>query len=80
MTIQLLKGHFSPQEATDILTKMVQIKIKFQEDKINSGSNEEDIKMREKRIKQLQTELSEVRNYIREKETNIALESCLEIH
>lgn len=80
MTIQLLKGHFSPQEATDILTKMVQIKIKFQEDKINSGSNEEDIKMREKRIKQLQTELSEVRNYIQEKETNIALESCLEVH
>lgn len=80
MTIQLLQGHFTPQEATDIITKMVQIKIKFQEDKINSGSNEEDIKMREKRIKQLQNELFEVRNYIKEKKTNIALESCLEIH
>ncbi len=80
MNLQLLQGQFSPQEAIDIITKMVQVKIKFHEDKIHSLSDEEDIKMREKRIKQLQKDLHEVRNFIIDKKTKIGIESVLEIH
>ena len=80
MNLQLLQGQFSPREAIDIITKMVHIKIKFHEDKILSHANEEDIKMREKRIRQLQKELYEVRNFITDKKAKIVLESVLEIH
>lgn len=80
MNIQLIQGQFSPQEAIDIITKMVHVKIKFHEDKIYSHANEEDIKMREKRIKQLQKELYELRNFITDKKTKIGIESVLEIH
>ncbi len=38
--------------------------IKFQENKINDTSNEEDIKMRENKIKQLQKDLFETRKNI----------------
>ena len=73
MNIQLIQGQFSSQEAIDIITKMVHVKIKFHEDKIHSHANEEDIKMREKRIKQLQKELYEVRNYIAGTKTKIGM-------
>ena len=54
MNLQLIQGQFSAGDAIDILTKMVEVKIKFHEAKILSQLNEEDIKMRENRIKQLQ--------------------------
>ncbi|MDH4473356.1 MAG: hypothetical protein QE487_12180 [Fluviicola sp.] len=62
--IQLFDGVFEPQEAIDLLTQMVQVKIKYHEAKISSLSNEEDVKMREKRIKLLQNELFELRDSI----------------
>lgn len=64
MNIQLIQGQFSINDAVDIITQMVQVKIKFQEDKIQHSSNEEDIKMREVRIKQLQTTLQETKKFI----------------
>ncbi|MEO7119558.1 MAG: hypothetical protein ABIY62_00595 [Ginsengibacter sp.] len=79
MNIQLIQGSFSAQDALELITKMVHLKIKFHEDKIHSLSDEEDIKMREKRIKQLQKELYEVRNFITDKKTKIEIESVLEI-
>lgn len=80
MNLKLIQGQFSPHEAIDIITKMVHVKIKFHEDKIHSLSDEEDIKMREKRIKELQKELNEIRDFITDKNNTIALESLLEIH
>lgn len=80
MNLQLINGQFSGQEAIDIITKMVHVKIKFHEDKINTFTNEEDIKMVEKRIKQLQKELYEVRNFIDNKKSKIEMHSLLEIN
>ncbi len=80
MTIQLIQGQFSAEEAIDIITKMVHVKIKFHENKIHSHANEEDIKMREKRIKQLQKELFEVRNFIDAKKAKIEMHSLVEIN
>ena len=74
MVIQLIEGQFSPNEAIDILTQMIHVKIKYHEDKIKICQNEEDVKMREKKIKFLQRELSEAREYI-EKNGQIKLTS-----
>ena len=64
MNFQLIKGHFSTKEAIELVTQMVHVKIKFQESKIQNASSEEDIKMRESRIKQLQKDLYEMKNVI----------------
>jgi hypothetical protein len=80
MNIQLIKGSFSRQDALDLLTKLTEVKIKFHENKIRKDHDEEDVKMREKRIKELQQDLDRVKallygndqNWILESEINIA--------
>jgi hypothetical protein len=64
MKLQLINGFFSKKDALDILSQMVHQKIKYHESKINLSGSEEDIKTREKRIKDLQRDLFEVRQYI----------------
>lgn len=77
MELQLIKGHFGAQDAVEIITRMIDVKIKYHEGKITSESPMEDIKMRERRIKQLQKELFEVRQYIDKKEGKISLNSTV---
>ena len=80
MNFTLIQGKYSPAEAISLLTGLVAEKIKFQEEKIGKSSNEEDIKMREARIKQLQNELAEMRKNIRERKTEVELRSVIEIN
>lgn len=68
MNIQLIQGHFSAEEVIEIVTKMMNIKIKFHEKKISNSSNEEDIKMRENKIKKLQNDLKAFREALSKKE------------
>lgn len=75
MKVQLLQGHFSSEDAIDILTQMIQVKIKFHENKISVSSIEEDIKMREGRIKLLQMDLLNARKYMASQRGYIALQS-----
>ena len=75
MNIQLIQGQFSTKDAIDIITQMVHIKIKFQENKILHSGNEEDIKMRETRIKKLQKELFEARKFIEQNGAKINIQS-----
>ena len=79
MNIQLIEGNFSAKDAIDIITQMIHIKIKFHESKIRSNSNEEDIKMRENKIKQLQKDLFEARKYIEQKDKAINIKAEIEI-
>ncbi len=79
MNIQLIQGQFNTNDAVDIITQMTQIKIKFQEDKIQHSINEEDIKMREARIKQLQKNLSEARLYIEQTGSSISIKSEIQL-
>ena len=79
MNIQLIEGNFSAKDAIDIITQMIHIKIKFHESKISSNSNEEDIKMRENKIKQLQKDLFEARKYIEQKDKAINIKAEIEI-
>ena len=79
MNIQLIQGNFSAKDAIDIITQMIHIKIKFHENKISNNSNEEDIKMREKKIKQLQKDLFEARKHIEQKGGSIDIKAIIEI-
>lgn len=79
MNIQLIQGQFSKKDAIDLITQMIHIKIKFHEENINDDDNEEDIKMREKRIKQLQKDLHEARKYIQHKDNSVNIKATIEI-
>jgi hypothetical protein len=80
MNIQLIKGEFSPTDSLDLITHLIHVKIKFQEKKILQGNNEEDIKMREAKIKQLQKDLFEVRKFIEKNSKNIGIEGQISFH
>lgn len=75
MKISLLKGRFTAKDAEELLSMMIQIKIRYHESKINSEDNEEDIKMRERRIRELQNDLYEVRKYISQNPKEIDLQA-----
>lgn len=75
--LKLIDGQFENQDALEILTHMVHIKIRFHEGKIQTCSNEEDIKMRENRIRELQRNLFELREYILQQGGSVHLEDSL---
>lgn len=79
MNFQLIKGEFSANDAMDIITQMIHIKIKYHENKIHDLSNEEDIKRRESKIKQLQKDLYEIRKLIESKSNKIKMTGTIEI-
>jgi hypothetical protein len=79
MEIQLIQGKFSTADAMEIITQMIHIKIKYHEKKIKSISNEEDIKMRENKIKKLQKDLYDFREYLNTKGKTINVKSVIEI-
>lgn len=79
MKIHVIQGNFNPQDAILIITKMIDVKIKFLEEKIKSADNEEDVKMRENRIKSLQKELDDSRKRIEELGQNVSIHSELTI-
>ena len=64
MNIQILDGEFKSNEAIQLITQMIHIKIKYHENKISLSQLEEDIKARENKIKRLQKDLYEFRNTI----------------
>jgi hypothetical protein len=61
MELQLIDGVFNRGEILDIVARMTELKIKYHESKIEKSAGEDDIKMREKKIKQLQEELLQCR-------------------
>lgn len=82
MNLKLIKGRFDRKDAKDLIFKMVHTKIKFQEEKIHQSSidhNEEDIKMRERRIIDLQNELSELLKRIDQADSGVEITASIEI-
>ena len=79
MNIQLIKGSFQGNDSIDLITQMIQVKIKFHENQVNNSNNEEDIKTRESRIKHLQNDLSSVRKYLSEQKGKVTLDCKLSI-
>ena len=79
MNIQLIEGAFNPNDAIELIAQMINIKIKYHENKINSQSNEEDFKTREAKIRQLQKELFELRKAINLKTNRVKVEAIIKI-
>ncbi|MCX6208250.1 MAG: hypothetical protein NTZ59_01810 [Bacteroidetes bacterium] len=79
MNIQLIQGTFNDSDTLDLITQMIQIKIKYHENKINANATEEDIKNREAKIKTLQNELNELRGFIISHNKKINVEAIIKI-
>lgn len=80
MKIQLLKGSFDSKDVEKIITDLLQVKIKYHEEKIGIDDEEETIKMRENRIIKLQNELAELRKFLSNKvNTSLSIESEISI-
>ena len=80
MKIQLINGQFTANETNDLISQLVQVKIKFLENKINSLQHEEDIKSKETKIVALQNTLSNLRNHINLEKLNLIIKSDIEIN
>lgn len=65
MKLTVLKGSYRKEDLEDLITKMIHIKIRFHEDKINSSAGEEEIKLREKRIIELQKDLYNLKKFVK---------------
>jgi Spy/CpxP family protein refolding chaperone len=79
MELKLIDGDFNQIETIDLLTQLYQVKIKFHEEKVKNSHNEEDIKMREQKIKYLQNNLAEARTYIKNENKNFHIDSVINI-
>ena len=75
MQISLLKGSFSPREMEKLITELIQVKIRFHEEKIQSSDDEETMKMRENRIIKLQNDLKEVRSFLNNSDSLINVDT-----
>jgi cob(I)alamin adenosyltransferase len=79
MNLKLIQGQFQATDLLTILTQLVEVKIKYHESQIAKNSNEEDIKSRESKIKFLQNELMEARNFILQQNGNIQVEATIQM-
>jgi hypothetical protein len=79
MELQIINGTFSSTESIEILSQLFQVKIKFHEDKIRTSQNEEDVKMRERKIIALQKGLADSREYILKNANNITINSTINL-
>lgn len=79
MEIQLIDGEFSPNDALDLITQMIHVKIKFHENKIKKSENEEDVKSKEAKIKRLQKNLFEIRNNIDRMANTVKINAVLNV-
>jgi len=77
--LQLIQGSFEKEDALDLITELVQVKIRYHENKIGRSENEEDIERREGRIRQLQMDLSKLREEFNQQNNRIAIQSNIEI-
>jgi hypothetical protein len=80
MDIKLIEGEFSTNDTLELITQMIQVKIKYHETKIGKSENEEDIKNREAKIKRLQKNLYELRNNISSNSKGFKINSIININ
>jgi len=79
MNVKLIQGSYTPKETIELMHELIQVKIRFNEDKIGQSSSEEDIKRREERIKALQHELATVKNQLKNRHDRIEIMATVEI-
>lgn len=79
MKFDLIKGCFNNDEAMELLTQLLHVKIRFHENKIRQASNIEDIEHREQRIIELQKSLYETQRLVTNSNELIELTSQVSI-
>ena len=81
MNLQLIKGSFSRNEALELVTALIDIKIKFHEKKLNNTSNQNTPSKlyHSKRIKELQKDLYEATTHLKQKKTSIKIDGKIQI-
>jgi len=79
MKIQLVDGQFDVADGLTLISRLLEVKIRFHEDKINSLSAEEDIKMRENKIQKLQKQLEELRSKLDGKTSQLQLKAEINV-
>lgn len=57
MELKLISGSFDKNDAIELISQLINVKMRFHENKINMTQSMDDIKAREKRIIQLQNEM-----------------------
>jgi hypothetical protein len=75
--LDLLRGHYTRREALDLLTQLIHVKIRFHESRITQDILEEDLKMREKRIRELQRDLYEAGKLLEKLDGHVSLEASI---
>jgi hypothetical protein len=65
MELQLIEGVFNRNELMDIISRMIDVKINYHVDKIEKSADEDDIKMRERKIRQLQETMHTCRHTLK---------------
>lgn len=77
MQIQLVEGDFNKADTLELLSQMIQVKIRYHEKSIQKNSSEEDIKYRESKIKFLQDELLQLREEINRSSNHVHLHATI---
>lgn len=80
MNIEILNGQFEPKDALSLITQMIHMKIKFHEGKILNNDAEEDILMREARIKKLQKLLFDSTKYLNALSHPVSIHSTIQLN
>ena len=77
MIIQLMEGKSRYKDVFELLSQMINLKIRYPESQIDMDSNEEDIKPLESKIIKLQNELFELRPTTDSKSENLIIEGII---
>ncbi len=78
MELSLIKGQFTAEDSLELLNQLVQVKIRFHENQIKAGAEEEDVRMRESRISELQRELADIRKKIMSGDSRVEMNAVVE--
>jgi|GEM_PF-7006661 len=80
MNIELISGTYNSNETLDLVTELVHVKIKYLEKKIESSMSEEEIKVRENRIKNLQREFYDFKQRVNQKDGRCKIQSTIQLN
>jgi hypothetical protein len=79
MDLHLFQGEFTAQDTLDLIVQLINVKIKYHENKILKNNNEEDTKYRESRIKLLQLELAALKSKIAYNDKNLKVSAIIHV-
>jgi len=79
MNLQLIKGLFTKEEALELVTSLIHVKIKFHENKLinTTDENTESISYHSTRIKELQKDLFELKSFLNQKKKTVKLDGTI---